>query len=98
MSPSNSSKAAPDLRIQGDRITLVRSQVKEDSRSTDAGRDEILLNHMARFRTDPIGFVSYFPSYIFNFSLFAPLLSASINKSCLVFLLFPPSQIPLFFS
>lgn len=48
----------PDLQILGDQITLQPSGfVQPPSSVTDDGKEEALMKHMARFRSEPLQYV-----------------------------------------
>lgn len=52
--------SAPDLRILGDQITLQPSGYVEPSKAVRReGREEALMHHMARFRSEPLQCVPY---------------------------------------
>ena len=52
--------SAPDLRILGDQITLQPSGYVEPSKAARReGREEALMHHMARFRSEPLQCVPY---------------------------------------
>lgn len=48
--------SAPDLQILGDQITLQpRSYIESAQQSLDGGeKEEALMQHMARFRSEPL--------------------------------------------
>jgi hypothetical protein len=47
--------SAPDLQILGDKITLQpRSYVEPPQHVQDGEKEEALMQHMARFRTEPL--------------------------------------------
>jgi hypothetical protein len=51
--------SAPDLQILGDQITLQpRSYVEPQQQ--DGEKEEALMQHMARFRSEPLQFVTPF--------------------------------------
>ncbi|KAL2018491.1 hypothetical protein VTK56DRAFT_776 [Thermocarpiscus australiensis] len=58
--------SAPDLRIQGDRITLQPSGFVEPPPRTalEEGREEALMKHMARFRSEPLRFLREVSLYV----------------------------------
>jgi hypothetical protein len=49
--PSNS---APDLKILGDQITLQPSGYLKPPHARDDEKEEALMRHMARFRSEPL--------------------------------------------
>ncbi|KAK3935658.1 putative glycerol-3-phosphate acyltransferase [Diplogelasinospora grovesii] len=63
VSPARDS--APDLRILGDQITLQPSGFVEPSKPTrDEGKEEALMKHMARFRSEPLQFLREVSLYV----------------------------------
>ena len=51
--------AAPDLKILGDEITLQPlGYVKPEQRPRHDEKEEALMHHMARFRSEPLQFVA----------------------------------------
>jgi hypothetical protein len=48
--------SAPDLEILGDQVTLHPSGYVEAERKDD-GKEQVLMQHMARFRTSPLEFL-----------------------------------------
>jgi 1-acyl-sn-glycerol-3-phosphate acyltransferase len=51
------STSAPDLQILGDQITLQPSGYLEPPKAPDNEKEEVLMKHMARFRSEPLQFV-----------------------------------------
>jgi hypothetical protein len=54
MAPDDRHDSAPDLRILGDRITLQPSGFVEPVLTGEEGKEEALMKHMARFRSEPL--------------------------------------------
>lgn len=52
--PDDRHDSAPDLRILGDRITLQPSGFVEPALTGEDGKEEALMKHMARFRSEPL--------------------------------------------
>jgi hypothetical protein len=46
--------SAPDLQILGDQITLQPRSYVEPAQQTQDGKEEALMEHMARFRSEPL--------------------------------------------
>lgn len=53
----SSRDSAPDLQILGDQITLQPRSYVEPQQQQDGEKEEALMQHMARFRSEPLQFV-----------------------------------------
>lgn len=66
--PDDSTRdSAPDLRILGDQITLQPSGLVEPPPGVapdEAGKEEALMKHMARFRSEPLQYVVVIGQYV----------------------------------
>lgn len=57
--------SAPDLQILGDQITLQpRSYVEPATQTQDGDKEEALMQHMARFRSEPLQFLREVSLYV----------------------------------
>ncbi|KAI1845870.1 hypothetical protein JX266_007957 [Neoarthrinium moseri] len=56
--------SAPDLQILGDQITLQPRSYVEPPRVQDGGKEEALMQHMARFRSEPLQFLREVSLYV----------------------------------
>lgn len=65
--------SAPDLKILGDQITLQPSGYIKPSQPRDDEKEEALMKHMARFRQEPLQYVTSAHRPVF------PLVSASMS-------------------
>ena len=53
-SSSSHTASAPDLEILGDQVTLHPSGYVEPAQRKDDGKEQALMQHMARFRNSPL--------------------------------------------